>query len=118
MALLLLIIPMTDYPTYVAESLFWNALTNVPLWLLSIPAMIVAFTSTDYNTLLTILRMYSYTDFTISWGNVYNNPRAASPQLTALQTYAAWATVYAFFCIAYVGGGGTHFSFDSRNCNY
>ena len=88
---------MLDVPTYFSESLFWNALTNIPLWLLSVPAMIVGFTSTDYNTLLTILRMYGYTDFTISWGNVYNNPRASTPQLSALQSYAAWAPVYAFF---------------------
>jgi hypothetical protein len=79
MALLLLAIPLLDAPTYIAESLFWNALTNVPLWLISIPAMIVGFTITDYNTLLTILRMYCYTDFTISWYNVYNKPRAPSP---------------------------------------
>ena len=97
MATWIVFIPVFDYPTYIAETLFWNSLTNVPLWLLSIPAMIVAFTSTDYNTLLTILRMYSYADFTISWGNVYNNPRAVSPQLSALKTYAAWAPVYAFF---------------------
>ena len=79
MALLLLIVPLLDAPTYIVESFFWNALTNVPLWLLSIPAIIIGFTSTDYDTLLTILRMYSYTDFGATWHNVYNNPRASSP---------------------------------------
>ena len=47
MALLLLIVPLLDAPTYIVESFFWNALTNVPLWLLSIPAIIIGFTSTD-----------------------------------------------------------------------